>query len=105
MHDHDTEPLLPATKGLKSAWFLELKALLSLSGPAIIQLAGQQGLVVTNQIIIGHIGAVELAAAAIGNAGHDTAYFKDQPFNPQCHMLSSTLCLCRDKALLPACRP
>mmetsp|Transcript_7620 Transcript_7620/g.22493 ORF Transcript_7620/g.22493 Transcript_7620/m.22493 type:complete len:596 (+) Transcript_7620:1342-3129(+) len=50
----------------KTGWAYESKVLMALSGPAIFQLAGQQGLVVTNQIIVGHVGAVELAAAAIG---------------------------------------
>ncbi len=33
----------------KTGWMYELKVLMALSGPAIFQLAGQQGLVVTNQ--------------------------------------------------------
>ena len=95
----------------KTGWVYELKVLMALSGPAIFQLAGQQGLVVTNQarmrcgkwawrgmglqrrflishiincapypasalqegfgalqIIVGHVGPVELAAAAIGES-------------------------------------
>lgn len=46
---------------------LELRGLLSLSAPVMVQLSAQYGVTVVNQYFIGHQGASPLAAAAIGN--------------------------------------
>lgn len=69
------ETSFPDQKANGPEWLEELSSLLVLAAPAIIQLAGQQGLVVTNQIIIGHVGAVELAAAAIGITIFNLAFY------------------------------
>lgn len=45
----------------------ELKGLLALSAPVMVQLSAQYAVTVTNQYFIGHQGASPLAAAAIGN--------------------------------------
>lgn len=46
---------------------LELRGLLSLSAPVMVQLSAQYAVTVVNQYFIGHQGASPLAAAAIGN--------------------------------------
>ena len=46
---------------------IELKALLKLSAPLMVQLASQYAIILINQYFIGHLGPAELAAAAIGN--------------------------------------
>lgn len=45
----------------------ELRGLLSLSAPVMVQLSAQYAVTVVNQYFIGHQGAGPLAAAAIGN--------------------------------------
>lgn len=45
----------------------ELRGLLALSAPVMMQLSAQYAVTVTNQYFIGHQGASPLAAAAIGN--------------------------------------
>ena len=44
----------------------EAYELLRLAAPAVVQLCTMQALVVTNQILVGHLGATPLAAAALG---------------------------------------
>ncbi len=44
----------------------ETLALLQLAAPAVLQLCTMQALVVTNQVVVGHLGATPLAAAALG---------------------------------------
>lgn len=46
---------------------LELKALLKLSAPLMVQLSSQYAIIIINQYFIGHLGPAPLAAAAIGN--------------------------------------
>lgn len=46
---------------------LELRGLLMLSAPVMVQLSAQYAVTVINQYFIGHQGAGPLAAAAIGN--------------------------------------
>ena len=46
---------------------LELKALLKLSAPLMVQLSSQYAIIIVNQYFIGHLGPAPLAAAAIGN--------------------------------------
>lgn len=46
---------------------LELRGLLLLSAPVMVQLSAQYAVTVVNQYFIGHQGAGPLAAAAIGN--------------------------------------
>ncbi len=52
-------------KGPQALW-PETLALLQLAAPAVVQLCTMQALVVTNQVIVGHLGAKQLAAAALG---------------------------------------
>ena len=78
-HEEDAEALLrapllaascpddaPAT-GKPAKIKLELRGLLLLSAPVMVQLSGQYAVTVVNQYFIGHRGAGPLAAAAIGN--------------------------------------
>ena len=46
---------------------IELKALLKLSAPLMVQLSSQYAIIIVNQYFIGHLGPAPLAAAAIGN--------------------------------------
>ena len=46
---------------------VELKALLKLSAPLMVQLSSQYAIIIVNQYFIGHLGPAPLAAAAIGN--------------------------------------
>lgn len=46
----------------KTGWAYESKVLMALSGPAIFQLAGQQGLVVTNQVCMQGSSSKQLQA-------------------------------------------
>ena len=46
---------------------IELRGLLLLSAPVMVQLSAQYAVTVVNQYFIGHQGAGPLAAAAIGN--------------------------------------
>ncbi len=46
---------------------LELKALLKMSAPLMVQLSSQYAIIIVNQYFIGHLGPAPLAAAAIGN--------------------------------------
>lgn len=66
-------PLSTGAEGVKGsgsggspAWVAELQFLMLLSAPAIVQLCTQQGLVVTNQMLVGRLGEDALAAAAVG---------------------------------------
>ena len=52
---------------------IELKALLRLSAPLMVQLASQYAIILINQYFIGHLGPAQLAAAAIGNTVNDSA--------------------------------
>lgn len=54
---------VPAPANVK----LELRGLLLLSAPVMVQLSAQYAVTVVNQYFIGHQGAGPLAAAAIGN--------------------------------------
>jgi len=53
--------------GWARRWGAELRHLSCLAAPVVIQMATQQGMVVTDQVMVGHLGAEELAAAALGN--------------------------------------
>ena len=57
----EEEPAAPANVKL------ELRGLLLLSAPVMVQLSAQYAVTVVNQYFIGHQGAGPLAAAAIGN--------------------------------------
>jgi Na+-driven multidrug efflux pump len=48
-------------------WRSELRVIMGLAIPVMTTMATQQGMVVTDQIMVGHLGAEELAAAALGN--------------------------------------
>ncbi|KAK9809481.1 hypothetical protein WJX73_002316 [Symbiochloris irregularis] len=48
-----------------STWSHELKQIIKLCGPAVVQLCFQQAMIVTNQVMAGHLGKNELAAVAI----------------------------------------
>ena len=78
-HEEDAEALLrapllavscpdeaPATQK-PANMKLELRGLLLLSAPVMVQLSAQYAVTVVNQYFIGHQGAGPLAAAAIGN--------------------------------------
>ena len=45
----------------------EFKVLVALAAPTIVQGAAQQGMLLTDQIFLGHLGTVSLAAAALGS--------------------------------------
>ncbi len=62
-NDEDTTAAGGTSANLK----LELRGLLSLSAPVMVQLSAQYAVTVVNQYFIGHQGAGPLAAAAIGN--------------------------------------
>ena len=46
----------------------ETLALLQLAAPAVVQLCTMQALVVTNQIVVGHLGATPLAGKRLENS-------------------------------------
>ena len=50
-----------------SKWRAELRVIVQLAVPVMTTMATQQGMVVTDQIMVGHLGADELAAASLGN--------------------------------------
>ncbi|KAL3161013.1 hypothetical protein ABBQ38_009396 [Trebouxia sp. C0009 RCD-2024] len=54
---------------------LELRGLLSLSAPVMVQLSAQYAVTVVNQYFIGHQGASPLAAAAIGNTWFNVCWY------------------------------
>lgn len=54
----------------------ELRGLLALSAPVMVQLSAQYAVTVTNQYYVGHQGASPLAAAAIGNTVRCCAYVR-----------------------------
>lgn len=72
-----TEALLPSDAELgeldpadvKLDWLSETKVLIGLSAPAIVQLAAQQGLVVTNQVMLGR--CIRHAVLVCGDNCHE----------------------------------
>ena len=50
-----------------AAIWVEFKVLAALAAPTVVQGAAQQGMLFTDQIFLGHLGTVPLAAAALGN--------------------------------------
>lgn len=54
----------------------ELRGLLALSAPVMVQLSAQYAVTLTNQYYIGHQGASPLAAAAIGDTVRCCAYVR-----------------------------
>ena len=63
----DEDPAIRDDKGSPATFQHELRGLLALSAPVMVQLSAQYAVTVTNQYFIGHQGASPLAAAAIGN--------------------------------------
>lgn len=57
----------PACECRRVTWVAEARTLAALAAPVVIQMATQQAMVVTDQVMVGHLGADELAAAALGN--------------------------------------
>ena len=60
-----SEVAIPSGFRLPVIW-AEFKVLFFLAAPTIIQGAAQQGMLMTDQIFLGHLGTVSLAAAALG---------------------------------------
>ena len=58
---------------------LELKALLKLSAPLMVQLSSQYAIIIVNQYFIGHLGPAPLAASAIGNTVSDLSRPLESP--------------------------
>ncbi|DBB14879.1 TPA: hypothetical protein ACH3X3_004480 [Trebouxia sp. C0006] len=54
---------------------VELKALLKLSAPLMVQLSSQYAIIIVNQYFIGHLGPAPLAAAAIGNTWFNFCWY------------------------------
>ncbi|MEW5307133.1 MAG: hypothetical protein WDW36_009548 [Sanguina aurantia] len=50
-----------------SSWRVELRAVLALAFPVILQTASQQAMLITDQMFLGRLGTAQMAAAAIGN--------------------------------------
>jgi Na+-driven multidrug efflux pump len=48
-------------------WKQELEVLLKLALPTMLLTGSQQGMLMTDLVFLGHIGAEELAAGALGN--------------------------------------
>ena len=63
----EQDPALPDEGTAPASLKHELRGLLTLSAPVMVQLSAQYAVTVINQYFIGHQGAGPLAAAAIGN--------------------------------------
>lgn len=63
----DQDPAVPDEAAAPASLRHELRGLLTLSAPVMVQLSAQYAVTVINQYFIGHQGAGPLAAAAIGN--------------------------------------
>ena len=63
----DEDPAVRDEASSPATFTHELRGLLALSAPVMVQLSAQYAVTVTNQYFIGHQGASPLAAAAIGN--------------------------------------
>lgn len=63
----DEDPAIRDEASSPATFTHELRGLLALSAPVMVQLSAQYAVTVTNQYFIGHQGASPLAAAAIGN--------------------------------------
>ena len=48
-------------------WREELWSVIKIAAPTILQTITQQAMLMTDQIFLGHLGTIELAAAALGN--------------------------------------
>lgn len=68
---------------------IELKALLKLSAPLMVQLSSQYAIIIVNQYFIGHLGPAPLAAAAIGNTVSDPAVPLQSPLIPLSYRLAA----------------
>lgn len=56
-------------------WRPELKMIMKLAVPTIVQSAAQQAMLVTDQLFVGHLGTNSLAAAALGNTYSNIMWF------------------------------
>ena len=83
---NDEEPTAADSAVAPADFKLELRSLLRLSAPVMVQLSAQYGVTVVNQYYIGHQGAGPLAAAAIGN----TVSFCAQSCQPEIAVLQVT---------------
>jgi len=50
-----------------TGWRAELWTVVKIAAPTILQTSTQQAMLMTDQIFLGHLGTIELAAAALGN--------------------------------------
>eukprot|EP00198_Chlamydomonas_reinhardtii_P010969 XP_001700306.1 predicted protein [Chlamydomonas reinhardtii] len=69
------QALVAGSASRRALWLAELKALGALALPVVLQTSAQQGLVVTDQIFLGHLGTAELGAAAIANSYTNLMWF------------------------------
>ncbi|KAG2422068.1 hypothetical protein HXX76_016303, partial [Chlamydomonas incerta] len=69
------QALVTGSATWRALWLTELKALGALALPVVLQTSAQQGLVVTDQIFLGHLGTAELGAAAIANSYTNLMWF------------------------------
>ncbi|MEW5310404.1 MAG: hypothetical protein WDW38_002204 [Sanguina aurantia] len=51
-----------------SSWRVELRAVLALALPVVLQTASQQAMLITDQMFLGRLGTTQMAAASIGNS-------------------------------------
>ncbi|PNH02895.1 putative transporter C11D3.06 [Tetrabaena socialis] len=58
-----------------AAWRAELRAIMVLALPVVIQTTAQQGMTVVDQIFLGHLGTAQLGAAALANAFTNLLWF------------------------------
>ncbi|MEW5307132.1 MAG: hypothetical protein WDW36_009547 [Sanguina aurantia] len=58
-----------------SSWRVELRAVLALALPVVLQCASQQAMLITDQMFLGRLGTAQMAAAAIGNTWLNLMWF------------------------------
>lgn len=106
MATNDVEAALISEKKplQKATWGQELRGLLRLAGPSTIQLLTQQGMILTGQVLNGHLGRTELAAAAIGTTVSQK-YGKIMPQNSplKSNNQQNLVCSCTGSTLRSAC--
>lgn len=69
LEDTLSDDSLPYFKRLRSATWMELNILFRLAGPAVVVYLLNNVTSMSTQIMCGHLGNLELAAASLGNNG------------------------------------
>ncbi|GLI60793.1 hypothetical protein VaNZ11_003027 [Volvox africanus] len=65
----------PSPSTTRALWQAELRSLAALALPVVIQTSAQQGMTVTDQVFLGHLGTAELGAAALANSYTNLMWF------------------------------